>query len=1543
MSLMLSVYERDAFREFLLPAVDNADYEVILPKDVFGLDEDYELKLEILGGVWRLRQGEYRGKALLDGEVLRIPAGGRSLSVLVREVSGRIHSYRKYRLGDRETVTVGKGAENDICYDFRNLVSRRHAVIRGEGGAFRILSMGKNGLYVNGRKAESESVLEFGAHIHILGLHLVFLGNVLAVNADRCGAVVSSRLKELLYLADTGEAPMPVQGEQRKVFHRSPRSFRTWKEGEIRIELPPQEIPAERPSWWMAAGPSLTMALPMVMGSLLMAYSSGSGGGAQAFLYSGLIMSLSSALISAGWALGGARSRRKQMEQESSRRQEAYAGYLAEKRAEIERAYACAAGLLREMYPGADVCLDYGRNSPQLWSRNADHADFLSHRLGLGDRESPVRLSVPEETFANRSQMEQPRRLQEQYRMLHGVPILLHLKDHGMAGIVGGEGRAGAVRAARALSVQIAACCCYTDVKMAFLYDCRRPGSRENWDYARWLPHVWSEDRKTRYMAGTPRERSEVSYELAKSFRQGEERPYVILFVEEPELLEGELLAGYVLGKERCQGLTTIFLAERREELPNACRLILENTDVFRGMYEVADQEEDRRRIAFDAVDDGGLERFARRLSGIRVREDKKGGEIPETLTFLEMLGVHAPDEIPVAELWAKNRTWDHIRGMIGQKAGGEPVYLDLHEKYHGPHGLLAGTTGSGKSETLQTLLLSLAVNYSPDDLAFLIIDYKGGGMANLFQGLPHLAGQISNLSGNQIRRAMISIKSENRRRQRIFARCGVNHIDAYTRLYKNGEVSLPVPHLLLVIDEFAELKREEPDFMAELISVAQVGRSLGVHLILSTQKPGGTVDENIWSNARFRICLRVQDRQDSMEMLHRADAAVLTQTGRGYLQVGNDEIYELFQSGYSGALYEEGAEGRRELARMLRLDGRNALEGVTEQLARPGECPEKGSEKMAARKETTQLAAVRDLLAEEAERSSHHYRLRLWKPPLGRHIFVDDLAKCSPKPGAERGKKESLEIILGQADDPENQSQLLLTADLLRDGHMAVCGGAGSGKSTFLQTALYGFVRRYPPENVWIYGLDLGDGMLSAFAEAPHVGGILCEKDEDKLPRFFHMLGRMAEERRKRLAGGTFEQRNRQPGDNFPAILIFVDNYETFREKTEDRYEAEILRICREGRSCGIYLILSGNGAGIHGIPGRILDHMGRVFCLELPDPYAYGELLRRSRTEILPERGVRGRGLAICGGPVLEFQTALALEAGSDYERMEQIRARCREMQDIFLTGLPERIPEIPEKPVWSVFCNSGDFREKAKDAGLLPVGYDRESGEVYALSLQELFCYCICGASGSGKTNFLKIGILSALEKESKVCIADSAEGELRRFSQDQRVRYARGKADVSALMPEIFAELQKREKKKRELIEQERDREEIFREMSREIPWFIFIADLEELIHASGEIPDRELLEGILAAGGLHHMYLLGVLDPGISGRLAGCRSYELFTGYGTGIHLGGRAGDDPVLDFGYMSYEERNKREKPGVGSVPEDGTGRGRARVVIPKAEHHRR
>ncbi len=1656
MGKVISVYTQQNFKEFILPSINNADYRIVLNKNDFQLAADVEVPLEVVEGDWKIKfskdfriykgSKEYLGDALENDDILTVEMPDKSrISFIIKDVENTMNVFDKYVLDMKRPLTIGKSQSNIVNYDYQGLVSKDHAVISFENGRWIIQNLGKNGLYVNSRYVNDREDLHFGDYINIVGLHIVFLNNVLAVDTSNKGVAIKDELLQkydIQYNKFMGE--MEEIETKKKIFHRSPRTQTRLETEPVVIEEPPAPNQSKQQPLLMTIGPSFTMVLPMMLGSILTSYSSKTAGGSSSLMmYSGLIMSVSSALIGVCWALININYQKKKEKEEELHRFEAYSRYLLKKTDEVKEKYEKNTNLLNQRYLAPTECVTFDENSPRLWNRNINQQDFLVHRLGIGKLPFQVPIDIPKEKFKlwDDSLNEKPRMIYENYKTLYNVPIEVDLLKRNLIGVVGGRDKVGAIEVARLLSAQIAANNCYTDVKLAYIYDKESTADLNQWEFAKWFPHVWSEDKKIRFVASNKQEASDVLYELTKIFRHREEnlkdlsrkegiiKPHVVLFVSDAKILEGELIAKYVFEKDKNIGLTTVLLTERYENLPNACEYIIQNDGEFQGMYDIYEPEEKHLEIEFDCLEKEELEKFARKLANIEVQEVEQGGEIPQSLTFLDMFKVNRLEELRVLDRWRKNRTYDNIRGIIGEKAGGAPCYMDVHEKYHGPHGLVAGTTGSGKSETLQTYMLSLALNYSPDDIAYFIIDYKGGGMANLFEGLPHMVGQISNLSGNQVRRAMVSIKSENKRRQRVFTENGVNNINAYTKLFKNGEATLPVPHLFIIIDEFAELKREEPDFMHELISVAQVGRSLGVHLILATQKPSGTVDDNIWSNSKFRLCLRVQDKQDSMDMLHKPDAAYITQAGRCYLQVGNDEVYELFQSGWSGAGYSEEVEvGRTDIAKLLTTTGRvemagsyakisqkekielewirqlckaiqeaevkenllakdclNAkskmaallagvyailkesgieyanssyntarlmdfvrlyvrLDGEEDKYGRILRTAGKENIKLPQAKEKTQLDAVRDYLARIAKENNYKKSLQLWMPVLPGKMYLEEFEEYRKdafegKQWKKANEEWALDVLIGKVDDPNNQAQMPLTVSLSDNGNYAVIGSMLTGKSTFLQTMAYFLITKYTPDYVNIYALDFSSKMMSAFADAPHVGGVMFESDQEKIAKFFNMIENMLEERKKLFQGGNYSQYVQVKGVVLPAVVIFIDNFSAFQEKTAEKYYDTILKLSKEGVSHGIYMVIAAGGFGSNGIPGRVAENIKGIVTLELADKFAYADALHTMAIDVIPESGVKGRGLVPFGGRILEYQTALALPAPDDYSRLEAIRRSCEEMKQAWTGRKARRIPEIPEKPVWSEFVEMEDTQMAAAEKNLLPVAYNAENASVYSLDLSKLYCYLITGLARSGKKNYMKAMIQSAMLKDSEICIIDSKEKKLKIYEGNERVTYLHDSEQVHAwFLNELSPVFKSRNLKKRELVEKDFEEEEIYEVMSQEKPWFIFIPDFvafHNLIYK--EFDDtRGFMETLIKKGSLHNIYFIACMNTKERQELASRVVYEEFCNYKKGIHFGGNVAENSIFSFNNIAYRDQSKSCPPGVGLIANIETAGEVEKIVVP-------
>ena len=641
-------------------------------------------------------------------------------------------------------------------------------------------------------------------------------------------------------------------------------------------------------------------------------------------------------------------------------------------------------------------------------------------------------------------------------------------------------------------------------------------------------------------------------------------------------------------------------------------------------------------------------------------------------------------------------------------------VQLNLHEKAHGPHGLIAGTTGSGKSETIQSYILSLAVNFHPHDVGFLLIDYKGGGMAHLFKKLPHLLGTITNLDGAQSMRALVSINAELKRRQRLFNRYEVNHINQYQKKFKNGEAKEPLPHLFLISDEFAELKVNQPDFMKELVSTARVGRSLGVHLILATQKPSGVVDDQIWSNSRFKLALKVADRSDSMEMLHTPDAAEITQAGRAYLQVGNNEVYELFQSAWSGADYQpDKDELGIEDHTIYRINDLGQYEVLNQDLS--------GLDLADEIKEVpTELDAIVENIQLLAENQEIAPLPQPWLPPLRERMTLNELEAVDFH--KEWNKKPSdLELLIGMADIPQAQKQEPVTINLSKDGNILLYGSPGTGKTTFLQSTAMDLARKYSPKDVTLYLMDFGTNGLAPLSHLPHVADTLLLDQTEKVAKFVRIMERELNRRKKLLSDygvGTIDLYRQASGQEEPTIVILLDSYEAMKEEP---FEAELfkilMRISREGLSIGVHLIMTAGRQS--NLRATLYANFKHQMTLKQNDVGEVRTILGSTPLAATME-DIKGR-ILMKRDEVDVVQLALPVAGISDAQVINNLRTEVARIQEAWTGETPQAIPMVPEELTEKDFYSRADVL-KLLSQEIIPLGLDIETVKPMGWNLKQ-----------------------------------------------------------------------------------------------------------------------------------------------------------------------------------------------------------------------------
>ncbi|MCM1060285.1 MAG: type VII secretion protein EssC [Eubacterium sp.] len=1480
MSYILYINQKEKVTEIPLPAANNKKIWL----DVCGCGLD----MEIYDGVWKMLSSDeiilkIDGKTVLsaevkDGAVINVcPKSGEVFAVMAKEINAEKNIFVKYSIAEKSSVTIGRAKDNDIIID-DDYVSSHHCTISC-GDGFTLTDSSQNDTFINGVIAGGNTVLNIFDTIYITGHKIIFFGNIIAF----CENDV---IKTSLPTADLKPLVNCQVYEDTSFFSRAPRRIEPLDTEVVEIDDPPAKNKSRQQPLIFIIGPSVTMPIPILV-SVLVNIASNSGAGRSGIMYLGTALSVVlSALIGTGWALAHQMYNKNQLAADEKERTEAYTAYIENNKNLLEEKHNKNRNILEKSYLSTEKIFKMSESNPEiLWNRNIYQNDFLTIRLGRGKVKFPAEINVSKQRFSlnNDELCKYPHELYDKYEMIENCASLAGILQHKIIGMAGNTDRLPLI--VNNMICQLAALHCCTDVKIGFIAE---ESDREKYLWAKWLPHSFIRGTEARIIGFDANSRENVTYELASVLRRRAEMseengnnknmllPHIVLFCTSAELLRNSVLGRY-MSSPVYLGVTFVLVYGGINMLPNECKAIIECSEDFSGFYLLDGEITEENKIDFELIPSEKAEKFARNISGYYVDEISTGS-IPQQVNYFEMLGIGKIENWELIKNYKMNHAFEGLKSFIGLGQGGNPVYLDIHERNDGPHGLVAGTTGSGKSETLQTFVLSLAMNYSPADVAFVLIDYKGGGMANIFEGLPHVAGMITNLSDETsgeldkslTRRACSSLKSEIKHRQSIFAEYKINSIDTYSKLYADGKAKEPMPHLVIISDEFAELKKEQPEFIKELVSVARVGRSLGIHLILATQKPSGVVDDEIWSNSRFRICLRVQDKQDSNGMLKRPDAAYITEAGRAFLQIGNDEIFEEFQSGYSGGEYEPKesvVSAADSEAVMIEIDGNPAVVH---------------NKKKSDGNAETEIETAVKYISLQAEINKIDSARTLWLPPLAKNIFLDDISDFSAN--------GQLDAVYGIVDNYEQQKQYPCSIDFYNCSNLKICGTAGCGKTTLLQTVFCSAVKKYSPELFNFYVMDFSSRTFKIFKHLPHCGGVVYEEETEAAERLIKLITDTIEERKKLFENediGSFKEYIKL--HTIPLIVFAIDNFGAFLE-IYGGYEETVLKLLHDSVRYGIQVVITINNTSE--LKYKMRSYVNNSIVLRMSEKSEYSEFVGRN-PEFVPAP-VSGQGLIFSGGSVLEYQTALPVKGENEAERSENMKKLFNELAEKYKDRThAKNIPIISSDTKYADLLSDGDYYDS------LLIGYNFETIMPYSIPLSSFYCFCVSCGSSDGIGLFMD-NICEYTVHNNVTVKAVKLNNEVK-FNLPQNSDIYTNITEIGELMAYMHKEFTERNKSAAEWNADSRGitRDKFMAEKFGRV--FILIDDMPkfcEFIYGGDGKNYAELADMFFKEGKNHSIHIFG----GYGSRKTYLAASNTFKSENHGIHLGGRADNQNVLDI-----------------------------------------
>ncbi|WP_332651318.1 type VII secretion protein EssC [Lysinibacillus sp. 54212] len=1210
-------------------------------------------------------------------------------------------------------------------------------------------------IYINGERSRNRKRIGIG--------DLIFTPFMLLRLVDKDLLEVIS-FKDFESKLTAIKEPKSEMKKKYPIYRRTPRMVYELPQEKVSLSFPAQEHESSSRGIWLIIAPPLIMLI--VMGIVALIQPRG------IFIIVTMVMFVTTLVTSSVQYFKD----KKNVKEKNAKRVRVYTLYLENKRKELQELADKQRFVLDFHFPTFQRMKYLTNNiSDRIWERAHDSNDFLQFRLGTGTVPSSFSISANAGDMANREMdhlVEQSQHLENVYKNMKDAPIVANL----LKGPIGLIGKEQVVKSEiHQIIGQLAFFHSYHDLRFILIFD------EKNYDelkWMKWLPHFKIPNMFAKGFIYNEKTRDQLLSSLYEMIRERdlvEDKkdvrfsPHYTFIITNQRLIEDHVILEYLEGDYLHLGISVIFATETKESLNDNISTLVRYINDSEGDILIQHKKAVKIPFRLDHHQREDNEPYARML---RTLDHQMGmtNSIPESVSFLEMMDVERVEELPISENWMNNESSKSLAAPIGLKGKNDFVYLNLHEKAHGPHGLLAGTTGSGKSEFLQTYILSLSVHFHPNEVAFLLIDYKGGGMAQPFRKLPHLLGVITNIEGsvNFTSRALASIRSELKRRQRLFDQYSVTHINDYTSLFKQQLVEEPLPHLFLISDEFAELKNEEPEFIRELVSAARIGRSLGVHLILATQKPGGIIDDQIWSNARFRVALKVQDATDSKEILKNADAAAITTTGRGYLQVGNNEVYELFQSAWSGAPYLTKQSGDENEVAIITDLGLIPLSNVS-------------ANESKQKNDFTEIDAVVGEI-EQCKMGLGIQKLKSpWLPPLSDRINKHDY------PSLQRSQ-----ISIGLFDEPEKQLQAPYYYELIEDGNIGIFGSTGYGKSFTVLTILLSIAENYSPEEVNYYLMDFGNGLLLPLKQLPHTADFFLMDEGKKIDKFMRYLRDEITRRRQLLQQyevSSIKLYNSVSEEKLPIVFVAIENFDFVKEEMPD-LEPLLNQFVRDGQTLGIYMIYTATRTSV--IRQAVMNNLKTKIVHYLLDNSENYSVI--GKTTLQPEP-VPGRAIIKKDGTYFA-QVFLPVYGDNDIEILEGLKSTVQLLNEKYEDcRRPLGIPMLPKELTMNDLEN---YMQNLHQPKVLPIGLDEETVQPIAMNLQQHKHCIIMGPAQRGKTNVLKVILKTALQQPIEdIGLFDSIHRGLHHFASYDAISYLQSKEEIMDWLTIIEEKLALRE--------------------------------------------------------------------------------------------------------------------------------------------------